>query len=90
MKNRENLVGGVGDYVNGVMHRGIHRGGGDKCVDSVDKLGNLLAKMGTEQEAVCDTRGGQRGQRNFKLATNCDYIHLGQLTQAKVSVSVGS
>ena len=30
------------------------------------------------------------GQSNFKLATNCDYIHLGQLTQAKVSVSVGS
>jgi len=38
LKNRENLVGGVGDYVNGVMHRGIHRGGGDKCVDSVDKF----------------------------------------------------
>ena len=32
----------------------------------------------------------ERGQGNFKLATNCDYIHLGQLTQAKVSVSVGS
>ena len=31
----------------------------------------------------------QRGQGNFELATNCDYIHLGQLTQAKVSVSVG-
>ena len=31
----------------------------------------------------------QRGQGNFELATNYDYIHLGQLTQAKVSVSVG-
>ena len=31
----------------------------------------------------------QRGQGNFELATNCDYIHLGRLTQAKVSVSVG-
>ena len=25
----------------------------------------------------------QRGQGNFELATNYDYIHLGQLTQAK-------
>ena len=32
---------------------------------------------------------GQRGQGNFELATNCDYIHAGQLTRAKVSVSVG-
>ena len=32
---------------------------------------------------------GQRGQGNFELATNYDYIHLGQLTQAKVSISVG-
>ena len=39
-------MGGGRDYVNGVMHRGIHRGGGDKCVDSVDKLGKLLAKRG--------------------------------------------
>ena len=31
----------------------------------------------------------QRGQGNFELATNYDYVHLGQLTQAKVSVSVG-
>ena len=36
-----------------------------------------------------DSRGRQRGQGNFELATNCDYIRLGQLTQAKVSVSVG-
>ena len=35
------------------------------------------------------SRGGGRGQGNFELATNCDYIHLGQLPQAKVSVSVG-
>mgnify|MGYP006875989364 CR=1 FL=1 len=32
---------------------------------------------------------GQRGQGNFELATNCDYIHEGRLTLAKVSVSVG-
>ena len=38
---------------------------------------------------TCSMGGGQRGQGNFELATNCDYIHLGQLTQAKVSVSVG-
>ena len=35
-------------------------------------------------------KGGGRGQGNFELAANFDYIHLGQLTQAKVSVSVGS
>ena len=35
-------------------------------------------------------RGSEgRGQGNFELATNCDYILLGQLTQGKVSVSVG-
>ena len=35
-------------------------------------------------------RGSEgRGQGNFELATNCDYIPLGQLTQGKVSVSVG-
>ena len=33
--------------------------------------------------------GGQRGLGNFELATNCDYIHEGRLTLAKVSVSVG-
>ena len=32
---------------------------------------------------------GQRGQGNFELGTNCDYIHEGRLTLAKVSVSVG-
>ena len=32
---------------------------------------------------------GQRGQGNFELATNCDDIHEGRLTLAKVSVSVG-
>ncbi len=31
----------------------------------------------------------QRGQDNFELVTNYDYVHLGQLTQAKVSVGVG-
>ena len=35
------------------------------------------------------SRGQQLGQGNFELATNCDYIRLGQLTQVKVSVSVG-
>ena len=35
------------------------------------------------------SRGGGRGQGNFELAANFDYIHLGQLTQAKVFVSVG-
>ena len=35
-------------------------------------------------------RGSEgRGQGNFELATNCDYIHEGRLTLAKVSVSGG-
>ena len=37
-----------------------------------------------------DSRGRQRGQGNFELATNCNYIHLGQLTLAKAGVSAGS
>ena len=32
---------------------------------------------------------GQRGQGNFELAANFDYIHAGRLTRAKVYVSVG-
>jgi hypothetical protein len=32
----------------------------------------------------------QRGQGNFKLATNFGYVHEGQLTLAKACVSVGS
>ena len=63
--------------------------GGDKCVDNVDKLRKKWWRKGTNPEEVCNTTGRQRGQGNFELATNCDYIHLGQLTQAKVSVSVG-
>ena len=35
-------------------------------------------------------RGRGRGQGNFKLAANFDYICEGQLTLAKVCVSVGS
>ena len=42
-----------------------------------------------KQRLTCDSLGEQRGQGNFELATNCDYIPLGQLTQGKVSVSVG-
>ncbi len=44
---------------------------------------------GKEDASSQDSRGSKRGQGNFELATNCDYIHLGQLTQEKVSVSVG-
>ena len=44
----------------------------------------------TDAEEDGTGRGSEgRGQGNFELATNCDYIHLGQLTQVKVSVSVG-
>ena len=32
----------------------------------------------------------QRGQGNFELATNFDYVHEGQRTLAKVCVGVGS
>ena len=63
--------------------------GGDKCVDNVDKLRKKWWRKGTNPEEVCNTTGRQRGQGNFELATNYDYVHLGQLTQAKVSVSVG-
>ena len=47
---------------------------------------SLLAERTQPGDSI---RVEQRGQGNFELATNCDYIHLGQLTQAKVSVSVG-
>ena len=48
----------------------------------------VVYKADAEQDGT--GRGSEgRGQGNFELATNCDYIHLGQLTQAKVSVSVG-
>ena len=43
--------------------------------------------MGTPESRLHRLR--QRGQGNFELAANCDYIHLGRLTQAKVSVGVG-
>ena len=35
------------------------------------------------------SRGGGRGQGNFELAANYDYIHEGQRTLAKVYVGVG-
>ena len=47
---------------------------------------DLLAKR---TQRAWGIRGGQHGQGNFELAANFDYIHLGQLTQAKVFVSVG-
>ena len=36
------------------------------------------------------SRGEGRGQDNFKLSINSDYIHEGQLTLAKVCVNAGS
>ena len=42
-----------------------------------------------KQPRAAGNRGGQHGQGNFELAANFDYIHLGQLTQVKVFVSVG-
>ena len=62
MKNRENLLGGVGDYVNGVMHRGIHRRGGDKCVDSVDKFKKMLAKGGRIRKMSATPECGNVGR----------------------------
>ena len=48
----------------------------------------VVYKADAEQDGT--GRGSEgRGQGNFELATNYDYVHLGQLTQAKVSVSVG-
>ena len=48
----------------------------------------VVYKTDAEQDGT--GRGSEgRGQGNFELATNYDYVHLGQLTQAKVSVSVG-
>ena len=48
----------------------------------------VVYKADAEQDGT--GRGSEgRGQGNFELATNCDYIPLGQLTQGKVSVSVG-
>ena len=49
----------------------------------------LFLVGGKEDASSQDSRGSKRGQGNFELATNYDYVHLGQLTQAKVSVSVG-
>ena len=36
------------------------------------------------------SKGEGRGQGNFKLSINSDYIHEGQLTLAKVCVNAGS
>ena len=36
------------------------------------------------------SRGEGRGQGNFELSINSDYIHEGQLTLAKVCVNAGS
>ena len=46
MKNRENLVGEGGGLCKRSYAQGNPQRGGDKCVDSVDKLGKLLAKRG--------------------------------------------
>ena len=43
--------------------------------------------MGTPESRLHRLR--QRGQGNFELAANYDYIHEGQLTLAKACVSVG-
>ena len=66
--------------------------GGDKCVDNVDKLRKKWwgGEKGTNPEEVRNTTGRQRGQGNFELITNSDYIHEGQLTLAKVYVGAGS
>ena len=42
-----------------------------------------------KQRLTCDSLGEQRGQGNFELATNFDYIPAGRLTRGKVYVSVG-
>ena len=57
------------------------------CIqDRTSKAGTY--KADAEEDGT--GRGSEgRGQGNFELATNCDYIPLGQLTQGKVSVSVG-
>ena len=46
MKNRENLVGWGERLCKRSYAQGNPQRGGDKCVDSVDKLGKLLAKRG--------------------------------------------
>ena len=44
--------------------------------------------MGTPESRLHHLR--QRGQGNFELAANYDYIHEGQRTLAKVYVGAGS
>ena len=44
--------------------------------------------MGTPESRLHRLR--QRGQGNFELAANYDYIHEGQRTLAKVYVGAGS
>ena len=43
-----------------------------------------------DPKAVCNIRRRQRGQGNFELITNFDYVHEGQRTLAKVYVGAGS
>ena len=50
----------------------------------------FLSRLKRTATGTCSMGCGQRGQGNFELATNCDYIHEGRLPLAKVSVSVGS
>ena len=52
-------------------------------------LDKEIQSQPTHSERDRGSRGQQLGQGNFELATNCDYIHEGRLTLAKVSVSVG-
>ena len=47
-------------------------------------------EKGTNPEEVCNTTGRQRGQGNFELITNSDYVHEGRLTLVKVCVDAGS
>ena len=47
-------------------------------------------RKGTDPKAVCNIRRRQRGQGNFELITNFDYVHEGQRTLAKVYVGAGS
>ena len=61
-------------------------------MDNVDKLRKKWwgGEKGTNPEEVCDIRRRQRGQGNFELIINSDYVHEGQRTLAKVYVGAGS
>ena len=62
----------MGDYVNGVMHRGIHRGVGIN-VWIVWISFKKWWRKGTDPEDVCNTRVRQRGQGNFELSPKKNY-----------------